>query len=151
MLTFNLGESKSLNMSIDATGIDPSHLTYLFSIDVDNVLYGFKCTYKADKTSVTIPSLDSIIKNVKAGEYSAQLHIFGDKYYMCPFSEKVKIISPIKMKVEFEGDESPGKEKKVEVKTTIKEDVIQEETKEDSIKKTSSFKDKFQKFKKTEE
>ena len=153
MLTFNIGESKSLNMTVNATGIDPSRLTYLFSIEVGEVSYGFKCAYKVDRTSVTIAPLEKIIKDIKAGEYSARLDIFGDKYYMCPFSEKIRVIAPVKMDVSFEGDEKPGKDKKIETKVKIEEvEIIEEPTvkQEEKKEKKNSFKDKFTNFKRTE-
>lgn len=158
MLTFNIGEPKLLSMMVNATGIDPGKLTFLFSIIVNEVSYGFKCMVMADKTTVTIPSLETIIKDIKPGEYPARLDVFGDKYYMCPFNEPIAIVAPVKLAVTFaDNKEVPA----IAIKTTVIDEpplstpaYVQpnREPVEESkpVKKQSKFAREFTNFKKVE-
>jgi hypothetical protein len=89
----------------------------VFNIIIGQVTYGFDCVFNSDKASVTIPPLETIIKDLSTEECKVRLDIFGENYYMCPFTETAKLVIPVQVSVSVEEDKPIN----VEVKATIEE------------------------------
>ncbi len=92
-IEFDKRKEKNLIMMVEKSGVEDDKLKLTFNIDINNVKYGFDCKLKENKVIINVPALDSIVKDLKPGEYKATLDITGsDKYFMQPFNENIEVI-----------------------------------------------------------
>ena len=65
MLTFEMRKTKTLSMPVLVEGIEQSHLKFKFVIEHKGVDYGFPAESGGDAVKFIIPSLDTVIKNLR--------------------------------------------------------------------------------------
>lgn len=142
MITFDPYKEKKIEMDIETRGIEPQNLNFVFRIVVNDIEYGFKCKLIDRKVSVTIPALSTIICNTfNDGIYDSKLEVTGeDKYYLKPFSDKVKIKFEPKVEITMEPsiEEPVVEELDLKMSSIVDEDI----SKIDKEEKTCVAKDK---------
>lgn len=137
MLKLNTDEKRSLQFEVSIQGIDYKELTGSLKFVVEDVEYGFPVTILSDHIAVEVPPLDDIIikglqDNVVA---ECRLDIFGNGFYLNPWSGQFTLKTPVKMEAKMRYSEDveqveplieskPKKIKKV-MKATLKEEAIE--------------------------
>ncbi len=133
-MNFDADKLKQISMVVETSNVDEDQLDFTFNIKVGGVKYGFPCTLKENKVSIEIPALNSVIKDLKEGDYNASLEVTGDgKYYLKPFNENITITQSPKMNVLIDDDDNDVKESmNILINTLIDEDV--KETVKETVK-----------------
>ena len=94
MIKFNTSKEKTLKFDITVEGISPSVLTYTLRLSENNVDYGFPGKIKNGEVVVTIPPLNTIMKQDRINELKKvklEIHDAGKSYYMKPFEDTILI------------------------------------------------------------
>ena len=139
-IIFEANKEKKLSMLVEVENVDNNDLTYTFNIKIDNVVYGFPCSIKENKIEITIPALDTVIKEVKSGTYDAYLDVIEEnKFHSRPYEEQVKIEQQPKIDVLLNSDTD---EKVKESVNVLVSKIIEENPKEEKKKKIKEEKKK---------
>jgi len=141
MLKLSTDEKRSLQFEVSIQGIDYKELTGSLKFVVEEIEYGFPATILEDHIDVEVPPLDDIIfKGMKDGVVAdCKLEIFGNGFYLNPWSGQFKFKTPVKMeaKMRYAEDIEPVSESKPKPKVkkaitaTLKEEVTTKEPKEE--------------------
>jgi hypothetical protein len=131
MLIFDALKEKKLEMMIETKGIKPQNLKFTFRIIIEGIEYGFPCTLIGDKVTVTIPPLSEVVYgDIHVGNYDSKLEVTGeDKYYLNPFSEKIKIKLEPEVEITMEKSIEDVEERVIEnmdlkMSSIVDEDII---------------------------
>jgi len=103
MISLNTDEKRNLQFEVTIQGIDHKELQGALTFEVASVKYGFPVKILSDHISVTVPPLDDIIKKgLRDGKViECNLDIFGNGFYLNPWSGKFKIKTPVRMEAKM--------------------------------------------------
>ncbi|MCK5613337.1 hypothetical protein KAR91_66320 [Candidatus Pacearchaeota archaeon] len=107
MLKLNTDEPRSLSFEVNIQGIDYKQLQGSIRFIVNEVEYGFPVKILGDAISAKVPPLDDVIKvGMKDGSIvECKLDIFGNGFYLQPWSGKFQLQTPVKMEAKMRVDE----------------------------------------------
>ncbi len=150
MLKLNTDEKRTLQFEVSIQGIDYKELTGSLKFIIEDVEYGFPVKILADHIEVDVPPLDDIVLKGLVDDSVAEckLDIFGNGFYLNPWTGNFKLKTPVKMEakmryaediVSYEPPEEPVKENtpiEKSIQATLKEDTTdgKELTKENLTK-----------------
>ncbi len=110
-MIFNADQHKKISMVVETSNVNNDDLDFTFSVKVCGIKYGFPCKMVENKVSIDIPALNTIIKDLKEGDYAASLEVTGDgKYYLQPFNENITIKQTPKINVLIDDEDTDIKE-----------------------------------------
>ena len=108
MISLNTDEKRNLQFEVTIQGIDHKELQGALTFEIESVKYGFPVKILGDHISVEVPPLDNIVKTgLRDNEVvECTLDIFGNGFYLNPWSGKFKLKTPVRMeaKMRYEDD-----------------------------------------------
>lgn len=136
MLKLNTDEKRTLQFEVSIQGIDYKELVGSLKFIIDKVEYGFPVKILSDYIEVEVPALDDIVLKGLVDDSVAEckLDIFGNGFYLNPWTGNFKLKTPVKMEAKMRYAEDivsyePPEEPVVEdvpiektIKATLKED-----------------------------
>lgn len=135
MIQLKANEAKTLQFDVLVEGIEKKLLQFKFRLQIENVEYGFPCVIEGDKIKVSIPALETILREEKPGIFQCRLEGVGDdKYFLQTWNDSVEIkIEPrvvVKPELPIEESVSPQSLKVKAYLESDKPSVVIEEKKE---------------------
>ncbi len=103
MLKLNTDEKRTLQFEVSIQGIDYKELTGSLKFIIENVEYGFPVKILADHIAVDVPPLDDIVLKGLVDDSVAEckLDIFGNGFYLNPWTGNFKLKTPVKMEAKM--------------------------------------------------
>ena len=125
MLQLKTNTKRNFVFEIDVQGINTEDLEGFLTIGVDNVSYGFPVKISESEVVVDMPALDEIIKRGLKHEdiIEGKLEIYGNGFYLNPWSGEFQIEKPVKMEAKMRGEKTPSNTKSI--KATLKETPVE--------------------------
>jgi hypothetical protein len=109
MLNLNTDKKKSLDFDVSIQGIDHAELRGSLKFTIEGIEYGFPVEILEDNISVIVPPLKDVVKKGLTNGYvtDCKLEIFGNDFYLNPWSEQFQIKSEVKIeaKIKLDSDE----------------------------------------------
>lgn len=97
-MKFNYSKNKILFFDIVIEGLDQEKLTYIFSIKINDVNFGFEGGYKNGKVKFEIEPFKNFLRDkiIEEGKsYEAKMIVHDDKIFSLPFNGSIKFeVSP---------------------------------------------------------
>ena len=91
MVQLKNDEMNELMFDLVVEGIETRMLSSKFRIIIDGIEYGFPCKIEGDKVKISVPALDTILKESKAGVYKARLEVVGNNAFLVPWEDEIEI------------------------------------------------------------
>lgn len=113
MLDINVKDIRELNFEMDVSGVASDQLEARLRIVVDNIEYGIPAKITSKEIQIEIPPLKRLVqRELQEGEtFEARLDVFGDGYYLKPWSDTFKVHNPVVVEAKLKGDTSTPKVK----------------------------------------
>lgn len=113
MLDINVKDIRELNFEMDVSGVSSDQLEARLRIVVDNIEYGIPAKITSKEIQVEIPPLKRLVqRELQEGEtFEARLDVFGEGYYLKPWTDSFKVHNPVVVEAKLKGDEKTPKVK----------------------------------------
>ncbi|MBU0777851.1 hypothetical protein KKF82_06300 [Patescibacteria group bacterium] len=125
MITLNINESKSISFEVSVQGVELNDLKGALRIVSEGIEYGFPISISNGSISVNIPSLGRLIKGRLNDSIEAKLEIIAGDTYIVPWTDTIKIESPVVVEAKVKEIKEVKKLLSIDVRK-IEEKVIKE-------------------------
>lgn len=126
-MKFEFIKNKLLFFNVEVTGLNTEALQYLFSITINDVIYGFKGVIDGNRVKIEVPAFSNIVKNIENGKsYEAKLEVNDGKFYMCPWQDSASFDSGpnVKVKLTTEKEARPVEKVKVSLSSESSDEMV---------------------------
>ncbi len=134
MIKLDISKEKPLQFEVNIQGIDYTKLKGSIRVLIDNVEYGFPIKISENEITTTLPPLKEIVKKGLVNEsiIKANLDIFGEGFYLNPWSDEVMIDAPVLVESKLINEKEISTKKSIDVNLISSEKVDEKSTMNES-------------------